>query len=399
MPCGSVAKVFGAFLKLGLTSFGGPIAHVGYFHREFVERRRWVDEAHYAQLLALSQFLPGPASSQVGFSLGIIRAGWLGGLAAFVAFTLPSALLMFAFAYLTPRLDRPYGQALLHGFKLVAVAVVAHGVVTMAQRLTPDARRIVLALLAAAAVLWSHTAIVQIGVVIAGAIGGLLLCRHATATVGTTFDIRYGTRVGIALLVVFGALLVIALWPDSDPNALPSAAKAFYRTGALVFGGAHVVLPLLEEAVVRPDWVSASDFFAGYGAAQAVPGPMFSLAAFLGARLEFASSSTVGAVVALLAMFLPGLLLAAGVLPLWNLITRRPAAASALAGINAAVVGLLAAALYDPVIKTAVVSPLDLAIAGIGFALLIFKRTGVLWVLLWCVSASLTRVALGTAAA
>lgn len=385
-------EVFAAFLKLGLSSFGGPIAHIGYFHREFVERRRWIDEARYAQLLAVSQFLPGPASSQVGFSLGIIRAGWLGGLAAFVGFTLPSALLLFGFAYLTPRLDHPYGEALLHGFKLVAVAVVAQGVLTMAQRLTPDTIRRLIAVAAALVIIFSGSASMQIVVVALGAVCGLLFCRHADHMSHANLDVRYSPRAGAVLLSIFAVLLIFALLPQAEQHLL-AAAQAFYRTGALVFGGAHVVLPLLEEAVVDPGWISEDEFLAGYGAAQAVPGPMFSLAAFLGARLAPIPPNALSAAVSLLAIFLPGLLLVAGVLPMWSMIARRKRAASALAGINAAVVGLLGAALYDPVWTSAIAAPSDFAIALVGFVLLQLRRTSVLFVLGWCIAASLVRAA------
>jgi chromate transporter len=384
-------SIFTAFLKLGLTSFGGPIAHIGYFHREFVERRRWLDATQYAHLLAVSQFLPGPASSQVGFSIGLIRAGWLGGLAAFCAFTLPSAILMVAFAHALPHLDAPLGQALLHGFKLVAVAVVAHGLVTMAQRLTPDWQRGAIAVAAAAAIIASGSAAMQVAVVVAGGLLGLWLCRHVANVTDAGFELCYGVRAGIVLLGIFSVLLVVALaMPRSAPESLQAAA-AFFRTGALVFGGAHVVLPLLEETVVGPGLVTHEEFLAGYGAAQTVPGPMFSVAAFLGARLD-ADASAVGATICLLAIFLPGLLMAAGVLPLWRWITSHKAAASALAGINAAVVGLLAAAFYDPVWTTAVTSVSDGITALVGFALLLFRRTSVLFVLLWCVAAALLQL-------
>ena len=384
----SPGEVFFAFLKLGLTSFGGPIAHVGYFHREFVERRRWIDDAHYAQLVAVSQFLPGPASSQVGFALGLIRGGALGALAAFLGFTLPSALLMFAFAHLTPRLDTTLGAALLHGFKLVAVAVVAQGVLTMAARLTPDLRRRLIALAAAIVVIASSTATVQLVVVGAGALLGLVFCRRDSSPEGTTFSVRYGPKAGVLLLVTFAVLLGLALLPDGGRSTLVVAAKAFYRAGALVFGGAHVVLPLLEESVVQPGLIAGDEFFAGYGAAQAVPGPMFSVAAFLGARLD-SSTMIAGSLVSVCAIFLPGMLLVSGVLPMWRMVASREGAVSVLAGINAAVVGLLAAALYDPVWTSAITTVTDAVIAIVGFVLLAFARASVLIVLLWCVLASI----------
>lgn len=390
---GSSAEVFVAFLRLGLTSFGGPIAHLGYFHRELVRRRGWVEDAQYAQLVAVSQFLPGPASSQIGFSLGLIRAGWWGGIAAFVAFTLPSALLLFAFAYLVPWLERPYGQAAIQGLKLVAVAVVAQGVLAMVERLTPDARRKAIAVVAAAAIVLSGTAGMQLIVVAAGALLGWAFCRGVTGEGASTMGVRHSARTGLLLLALFSVLLIGALVPGAADSPLTAISKALYRAGALVFGGAHVVLPLLEETVVQPGWVARDEFFAGYGAAQAVPGPMFSFATFLGARLEGAHGGAIGASVSVLAIFLPGLLLAAGVLPVWQYIASRKEALSALAGINAAVVGLLAAALYDPVWVSAVHSPIDVAIASIGFLMLASERVSVLVVLGWCVLASMMRVA------
>jgi chromate transporter len=388
-------EVFSAFLKLGLTSFGGPIAHLGYFHREIVAKRRWIDEAHYAQLVALCQFLPGPASSQLGFSLGLLRAGWLGGLAAFVAFTLPSVLLLLAFAHVMPRLQEPYGRAALHGLKLLAVAVVAQGVLTMAQRLTPDLRRRLIAIGAAAVVIATSTALGQLGVIAAGAIAGVLLCRGSQLREISQLKPAYGPRAGLILLSAFAVLLIASIALTSESWPLTSVAAAFYRAGALVFGGGHVVLPLLQESVVNPGWVDVDDFLAGYGAAQAVPGPMFSLAAFLGARLH-GVSATVGAATSVLAIFLPGLLLVAGMLPFWHAIARAQRAASAIAGVNAAVVGVLAAALYDPVWTSAVHGWSDVAIAGVGLVLLSATRTPVLAVLATCVLASIASYAISS---
>ena len=398
LRAGSAAEVFAAFLKLGLTSFGGPIAHLGYFHRELIERRRWLDEAHYAQLVALCQFLPGPASSQLGFALGLIRAGWLGALAAFVAFTLPSALLLFAFARILPVLQNSYGQATLHGLKLVAVAVVAQGLLLMAKRLTPDVPRALIAAAAGALVAISGSAVTQLIVVGMGAVLGLAFCRQVSAISGGAFDLRMGTRTGALLLGAFAVLLVSSITAGRVDVPLASIAAAFYRAGALVFGGGHVVLPLLQEAIVTPGWVSSDEFLAGYGAAQAVPGPMFSIAAYLGARLDGGQGGLIGAAVALVAIFLPGLLLVTGALPLWRSITNRRGSLSAVAGVNAAVVGLLAAALYDPVWTSAVTSPADFGTALIAFTLLAATRASVLVVLVWCVLASAVRVWLGGAA-
>jgi chromate transporter len=386
---GSVAEVFAAFLKLGLTSFGGPIAHLGYFRRELVEHRKWVSDSQFGQLLALCQFLPGPASSQLGFSLGLLRAGWGGGLAAFAAFTLPSALLLFAFAALLPWLSGATGSAAIHGLKLVALSVVAQGVMGMTRQLCPDAPRATIAAIAAAILLVSTGhAWVQLLVVVLGAVAGPIVCRQVEPAAGSSFHLRYGPEVGWTLLGLFMLLLAGLPVLSHGRDGLFVVAEAFYRAGALVFGGGHVVLPLLQETVVEPGWISRDEFLAGYGAAQAVPGPMFTLAAYLGARLPGGEGGLVGAAVALGAIFLPGLLLVAGVLPLWRALVGHPLAACMIAGINAAVVGLLAAALYDPVWTSAVRGPVDVAIALVGFALLVAWRASPLFIVLWCVAAS-----------
>ena len=388
----AVGEVFATFLKLGFTSFGGPIAHLGYFHREIVARRRWIDEVRYGQLVGLCQFLPGPASSQLGFSLGLIRAGWLGAIAAFVSFTLPSALLLLAFAYAMPQVESPYGQAAIHGLKLVAVAVVAQGVLAMAQRLTPDLPRRLMAAAAAGVVLLYGTAIAQLLVVAGGALLGVWLCRNVRAAGGTTINVPYGPTIGAVLLVIFAVLLAASIGIGSNATPLAAVAAAFYRAGALVFGGGHVVLPLLQEAVVEPGWITTDQFLAGYGAAQAVPGPMFTVAGFLGASFPGARGGVIGAITSTVAIFLPGLLLVAGALPFWRAIGGRARAVGALAGVNAAVVGLLAAALYDPVWKNAVLTPADFVIALVAFVLVKSTRSSVLLVLAWCVLASIARV-------
>lgn len=388
---GTAREVGAAFLKLGLTSFGGPIAHLGYFRREFVERRRWLDEEHFGQLLALCQFLPGPASSQLGFSLGLLRAGWLGAIAAFIAFTLPSALLLFAFAALSDRFASPLGQGVIHGLKLVAVAVVAQGVLGMARTLTPDRPRALMAALAAALIAVSASSAMQLLVVAGGAALGPWLCRNVTARQGETFSLHYGRRLGTTLLCAYAVLLLAALTIAPGLPPLGQVAGAFYRTGALVFGGGHVVLPLLKQAVVDPGWVTNDTFLAGYGAAQAVPGPMFTLSAFLGERMQGGYGGMLGAVVSLLAIFLPGLLMVSGSLPFWRALAARDQAARMLAGVNAAVVGLLAAALYNPVWVSAVRDAEDFAIALIAFALLVAARWSPLGVVAWCVVASVLR--------
>jgi chromate transporter len=384
-----VGEVLAAFLKLGLTSFGGPIAHLAYYRREFVERRKWIEEGDFAQLLALCQFLPGPASSQLGFGLGLLRAGWAGAFAAFLAFTLPSALLLFAFALLLPYISGGAGEAAIHGLKLVAVAVVAQGVLGMARQLCPDPARAAIAAVSAALILAFGHAWMQIVVVVLGAVAGLGACRNVAPVAGRELHPPYGVSFGWVLFGIFALLLFGLPLLAHGRDGLISLVEAFYRAGALVFGGGHVVLPLLRETVVTPGWISEDEFLAGYGAAQAVPGPLFTFAAYLGARLPGGEGGVLGAALALVAIFLPGFLLVAGSLPLWRSIASRPVAARALAGVNAAVVGLLGAALYDPVWTSAVRGPLDVAIAVVGFTLLVAWRASALIVVLWCVLAAL----------
>ncbi|MET0330306.1 MAG: chromate efflux transporter [Dyella sp.] len=389
---GSVGEVALAFLALGLTSFGGPIAHLGYFHREFVQRRRWLDDRQFGHLLGLCQFLPGPASSQLGFSLGLLRAGWAGAVAAFIGFTLPSALLLLMFAQFSDRLAGPLGQAALHGLKLLAVAVVAQGVLGMARTLAPDRPRAMLATAVAAGIVLSASAWTQLLVIGIGALVGLWIGPGLLARPQPVLALGYGRRVGAVLLSTFGMLLALALaLTTADRAPWLAQAAAFYRTGALVFGGGHVVLPLLKQAVVAPGWLSESDFLSGYGAAQAVPGPMFSLAAFLGDRLFDGRGGLLGAVIGVAAIFLPGLLLVAGALPFWCALSGQGAAARMLAGINAAVVGLLAAALYDPLWIGAVHDGGDFAIAVLAFGLLLAARWPALVVASFCVLAALLR--------
>lgn len=367
---GRPLEVLGAFLKLGLTSFGGPIAHLGYFRSEFVERRRWLDETAYADLVALCQFLPGPASSQVGFALGLMRAGPLGGLAAWTGFTLPSALLMFAFAQAAAAFALPAG--LVHGLKLVAVAIVAQAVLGMALSLAPDARRASIAVAAAGLLGFVGGGAAQLGAIVLGALAGLLLCRGPGSPLAGRLSGGVGERVAVACLLVFFALLLglPALAAAGGSQGL-RLFEAFYRSGALVFGGGHVVLPLLQAQVVDTGWVGADTFLAGYGAAQAVPGPLFTFAAYLGAVTGPPPNGAAGALIALVGVFLPGLLLVAGMLPFWDRVRAVPIAQSALRGANAAVVGVLAAALYDPVFTSAVRGPADFAVAAAGFVALV----------------------------
>jgi chromate transporter len=376
----SAAEVFLAFLKLGLTSFGGPIAHLGYFRAEFVERRRWLSERAFVDLVALSQFLPGPASSQTGFAIGLMRGGYLGGLAAWVGFTTPSAILMVLFAYGAGGIAAtPPGAGLLHGLKLVAVAIVAQAVLGMARNLCPDKPRASIAVLAIILMLIAPGSLGQIGAIVLGGIGGLALCRGAADALPDTVAMPISRRVGVICLCLFSLLLALSFVPVRDGAA--ALFNAFYRSGALVFGGGHVVLPLLRDAVVVPGWVSDNAFLAGYGAAQAVPGPLFTFAAYLGAGAS-PVGGVAGAVIALLAIFLPGVLVLMGTLPFWNQLRARPDAQAAMRGINAAVVGLLGAALYNPVWTSAVQSPADFAIAATGFVLLVVWQAPPLLVVL-----------------
>lgn len=369
---GSPREVFRVFLKLGLTSFGGPIAHLGYFRDELVVRRRWIDESGYADLVALCQFLPGPASSQVGFSLGILRGhGLLGGLAAWLAFTMPSAILLFAFGLGAAAFTGPAAEGFLHGLKLVAVAVVAQAIWGMSRNLTPDRQRAAIALAAVAIVVFIGGSFGQIGAIALGALAGLWFCRADVPSPTGHLRFPVSHRAGALALMLCAALLLIPpLLVDATAHQAVALFDAFYRSGALVFGGGHVVLPLLQAEVVTPGWVTNETFLAGYGLAQAVPGPLFTFAAYLGAVVGPAPHGLRGAVIALVALFLPGLLLVYGMLPFWDGLRRRPAAQAAMRGANAAVVGILGAALYSPVWTSAVLSPPDFALALTGFLLL-----------------------------
>ena len=380
----SPLEVLLIFLKLGVSCFGGPIAHIGYFRDEFVTRRRWLDEQAYADLVALCQFLPGPASSQVGFSLGLMRAGYLGALAAWTGFTLPSAIALGLFAYGAGGLSGLAGAGLVHGLKLVAVAIVAQAVWGMARSLCPDRERASIATVAALIILASSSSIAQIGAIMLGAVAGLWLCRAQPSSGTTHIAMPVSRRVGIAALILFLALLIglpllARIWSGLG------VFEAFYRSGALVFGGGHVVLPLLREAVVAPGWIGDDAFLTGYGAAQAVPGPLFTFAAYLGAVI----GGVPGAIVGLLGIFLPGLLVLLAALPFWDQFRKRPAAQAMMRGVNAAVVGILGAALYDPVWTTSLHRPLDFGIALAGFVLLTAWRAPPLLVVILSTAAGI----------
>jgi len=373
---GSPLEVLLVFLKLGVSCFGGPIAHIGYFREEFVVRRRWLDEQAYSDLVALCQFLPGPASSQVGFSIGLMQAGYPGGLAAWTGFTLPSAIILVLFAYGASALSGAAGAGLLHGLKLVAVAIVAQAVWGMARTLCPDRERASIALVVALIILFSTSSIAQIGAIALGGIAGLLLCRGNLPTaVGHHIAMPVSRTAGLVSLAIFFVLLaglpIVRSLGGSQGVAL---FEAFYRSGALEFGGGHVVLPLLRQAFVTPGWVSDSTFLAGYGAAQAVPGPLFTFAAYLGTVVTPSPHGVLGAALGLVGIFLPGVLILLGTLPFWDKFRKRPDAQAIMRGVNAAVVGLLGAALYKPVWTTSVNAPGDFGVALIGFVLLTVWR-------------------------
>jgi chromate transporter len=369
---GSAFEVLRAFLRLGLTSFGGPVAHLGYFRTEFVQRRGWVDEPAFADIVALCQFLPGPASSQVGISLGILRAGLPGAFAAWLGFTTPSAVAMILFGYGVTELGDLSHAAWLHGLKIVAVAVVAQAVWAMARNLCPDRERATISVGATILALAVPSAAGQICAILGGgAIGWALLRNNGAIRPGPPLAIHLPRSWSIAAALVF---LVLLFGLPVLSAALPAHAVAlfdsFYRSGSLVFGGGHVVLPLLQAEVVPPGWVTNDAFLAGYGAAQAVPGPLFTFGAYLGTVMGPAPNGWVGGLICLVAIFLPSFLLLIGVLPFWDTLRRRPEVQSALRGVNAAVVGLLLAALYRPVWTSAILAPADFAIGIVAFLLL-----------------------------
>ena len=384
----SVIEVFLRFLRLGCISFGGPIAHIGYFRNEFVLRLRWLDEAAFAEVVGLCQSLPGPASSQVGFTIGLLEAGVPGAFAAWLAFTLPSALLMFALAQGHPFLTGKLGTGITHGLQLAAVAVVAQAVLGMARTLTPDLIRALLALIAAFIVLFVHHPFSQLIAIASGAALGIMACRRAATRHSTPFTISLPRRASLAALALFFFLLVApALALAVTRSQTLAVFQAFYRTGALVFGGGHVVLPLLQAATVARGWIDTSTFLAGYGGAQALPGPLFTFSAYLGALLQPKPNGLPGAALALTAIFLPGLLLVLGVLPFWNRLRANPTAQSLLAGVNASVVGILAAALYRPLWTSTVKAPSDyVLVVAASLALIVGKMRP--WIVVCIIAAA-----------
>ncbi|HTV89895.1 MAG TPA: chromate efflux transporter [Stellaceae bacterium] len=374
-PAGGVLEVFRVFLRLGLTSFGGPVAHLGYFRGEFVARRRWLDEAHYLDIVALCQFLPGPASSQTGITIGILRAGLPGGLAAWIGFSAPSAVAMILFGYGVGRLGDIAQVPWLHGLKIVAVAVVAQALWGMARTLCPDKERATIAIAAAALVLAAPSAAGQIGAIVAGGLLGLWRLPATAVREAAPLAVRIGRPLAIISLILFFVLL-FALPPlaAASGSHLAELIGSFYRSGALVFGGGHVVLPLLQQAVVPPGWLGNDAFMAGYGAAQAVPGPLFTFAAYLGTVMRPEPNGWVGGLICVAAIYLPSFLLLIGVLPFWDALRGRRGVRAALTGINAAVVGLLLAALYRPVWTSAIFGPADFALGIAAYLLLVMWR-------------------------
>ncbi len=364
-------EILAVSAKLGITSFGGPIAHLGYFHDEYIRRRKWMDERSYADLVALCQFLPGPASSQVGIGIGVMRAGLLGGIAAWIGFTIPSVMALVLFSILLQSFD--VGNAgWIHGLKLVAVAIVAHAVLGMGQKLTPDRNRASIAIIACTISLLWQTAVSQVFIIIAAGIIGLLLYNNSEIPNLPKIHVPIRRSIAVISLVLFFILLFgLPLIRNVASSHWLAVFDSFYRTGSLVFGGGHVVLPLLEREVVPTGWLSKEDFLAGYGAAQAVPGPLFTFAAYLGAIM----GGWLGAAVATIGIFLPAFLLVIGTLPFWDSLRRKPNIQGALVGVNAAVVGILLAALYDPIWTSSIHSPIDFVLASTLFIMLVFWKT------------------------
>jgi chromate transporter len=382
---GAWPEVLAVFLRLGLTSFGGPVAHLGYFREEFVEKRKWLDDRTYADIVALCQFLPGPASSQVGIAVGLSRAGYAGALAAWTGFTLPSAIAMVVFAYGIDALGGAGGAGWLHGLKVAAVAVVAQAVLAMMRSLTPDRERATIAVVTAVLVLALPSAWILVTTIALGGLAGLMLLQSDAPADHVSLPLVVSRRTGGILLAVFFALLAgLPLLASMTSSHGIKLIDAFYRSGSLVFGGGHVVLPLLKEAVVAPGWLTNDAFLAGYGAAQAVPGPLTTFAAYLGAVMTPQPNGVVGAVLCLAAIFLPSFFLVIGALPFWEQLRRRSGAQAALRGVNAAVVGILLAALYNPVWTSGITSAGDFALAAAAFLLLFMWKTPPWLVVIFC---------------
>ncbi|WP_260678703.1 chromate efflux transporter [Planococcus salinarum] len=361
-------EILKASTKLGMTSFGGPTAHLGYFRNEYVEKRKWLDDKAYADIVALCQFLPGPASSQVGISIGMLRGGILGGFLSWFGFTMPSVLILALFAMFIS--GGAFDTGWIQGLKIVAVAVVAHALLGMGKSLVPDRQRVAIAVLSAAAILLVPTAWAQIAVIILAGSIGFFIYRYEKAPEAVQLVLTFGKKTGIAAWTIFAGLLIgLPLLRPLIESGYYAIFDIFYRVGSIVFGGGHVVLPMLEREVV-PEFMDADTFIAGYGAAQAVPGPLFTLSAYLGQLM----GSGWGVFIAVFAMFLPSFLLVIGTLPFWSIIRTKSGVQAALKGVNAAVVGILLAALYDPVFVSAINGPADFAVAVIAFAMLVYFK-------------------------
>jgi len=366
----SLLELFFVSTKLGLTSFGGPIAHLGYFHEEYVRRRKWIDEKSYADLVALCQFLPGPASSQVGIGIGVLRAGILGGIISFVGFTLPSILALIIFASLLHGLDIK-NAGWVHGLKLVAVAVVAQAILGMSKNLTPDLKRKAIALFALISSLLLQNSFTQIVVIFISAILGYTLFKQSEDLNHTKLDFHISKRLAILCLTLFfGLIILLPILNELTTIKSITMFDGFFRSGSLVFGGGHVVLPLLEREFVPTGWLDKESFLAGYGLTQAVPGPLFTFAAYLGTVME----GWQGGLLATIAIFLPAFLLIVGTLPFWNSLRRNPKINGALLGVNAAVVGILIAAFYNPIWISSVLTPSDFAVVAILFSMLVYWK-------------------------
>lgn len=380
--------VFLIFLRLGLSSFGGPIAHLGYFRNEFVTRRKWLSDRDYADLVALCQFLPGPASSQVGIAIGLTRSGYAGAVAAWVGFTLPSAIILSFLALGISHYNELIPAGALSGLKVVSVAIVAQAVWGMARHLCTDLPRISIMLISCAGVLLMPSAWGQLSMILIAAIAGLLLCKPTPQSTYDSIPVSVSHRAAVACLVLFFVLLfALPLLAQWAPNPLFALLDTFFRAGSLVFGGGHVVLPLLQAEVVPAGWVSNETFLAGYGAAQAMPGPLFTFASFLGASMPTMHSAWIGSMICLVAIFMPSFLLVIGTLPFWEQLRRNLTIQAALAGVNAAVVGLLLAALYHPVWTHAIHQPVDVALAVIALITLLYSRVPIWLVVLGCAAA------------
>ena len=379
LPIGGVGlwQVFLIFLGLGLTSFGGPVAHISYFREEFGARRKWLSDARYADLVALCQFVPGPASSQVGMGIGMALGGLRGSLVAWLGFTMPSAIMLAALGMAFVGFDLSTVEGVIRGLKLVAVGVVIHALLGMARSLCPDVPRAILAVLAASIMIASDTVMAQFGVILGGMVGGYFLLGHKVVADSDPGHVPHSAKGAVfALCAFFGLLVMLPVLAKIDPTGLFVVIDGFYRSGALVFGGGHVVLPLLENAVVTPGWIDTETFLAGYGATQAVPGPIFTFAAYLGAALHTGSGaaglavSALTALVTLIAIFLPAWLLVVGLLPFWDRVRHIPSMRAGLMGVNAAVVGLLAAVLYDPILTGSNLDIFDAGCVILVFAIL-----------------------------